>query len=155
MSIDNNENLDKKVDDCRRKLLECPSMLIDSRRQMLDDLSNALYHCFQQLGGIEYLDESITLRRQSLNLCPIGDPNRSVILNNFAAAMTDRFKQLGRTEDLEEAIACCRQALALQPICSSSQQPCHCHVDSLPAVGKNGGSGGGDHMSPSSTCSLP
>ena len=113
----NNENLEKEVDNCRRKLLECPSWRLDSRCQLLDDLSNALYDRFEQLGGIDYLlvEESITCSRQGLNLCPIDDPNRSDFLNNFASAMTTRFKQLGRMEDLEEAITCHRQMLALRP----------------------------------------
>ena len=81
----------------------------------LNDLSNALCDRFEQLGGIQYLEESITCSRQSLNLCPIGDPNRSVFLNNFAIAITKRFQQLGRMEDLEEAIICHRQALTLLP----------------------------------------
>ena len=111
----NNENLIKKIEDCRRKLLECPSSRLDSHCQLLDDLSNALYHRFQQLGGIEYLEESITCWRQSLNLCAIGDPNHSVLLNNFASALTTRYQQLGRMVDLEEAITCLRQAIALLP----------------------------------------
>ena len=93
-----NENLDKKVEDCRRNLLECPSWRLDSRCLLLDDLSCALYHRFQQLGGIEYLEESINCWRQGFNLCPIQDLNRS--------------EQLG---DSEEAITgtCHRQAVAL------------------------------------------
>ena len=78
-SNSSNENLDKKVDDCLRKLLKCPSWRLHSRcLLLLDDLSNALYHRFEPLGAIEYLKESITCRRQCSNLCPIGDPNRSV-----------------------------------------------------------------------------
>ena len=42
---------------------------------------------FQQLGGIEYLEESITYYRQRLNLCAIGDPNRSFFLNNLTVAL--------------------------------------------------------------------
>ena len=67
------------------------------------------------LGGIQYLEESISCWRQSLNLCPIEDPIHSFLLNNFAAAVSTRFDQLGRMEDLEEAITCHRQALVLRP----------------------------------------
>ena len=115
MSNNNNENFDKKVEDCRQKLLECPSERLDSRCQLLNDLSYALYNRFQQLGGEEYLEESITYYRQRLNLCPIGDPNHSASLNNLGCAVTTRFQHLGRIEDLEEAITCHRQALTLFP----------------------------------------
>jgi tetratricopeptide (TPR) repeat protein len=115
----NNEDLDKEVEDCRRRLLKYPSWrLICSRCQLLDVLSNALYNRFQQLGGIEYLEESITCWRQGLDLCPIGDPNRLFIFDNFASGpvpWATLFQQLGRMEDLEEAITCHRQALALLP----------------------------------------
>ena len=47
------KNLNKNVEDCRRKLLKCPSRRLYSRRQLLDVLSYALYDRFQQLGGIE------------------------------------------------------------------------------------------------------
>ena len=117
MSNNNNENFDKKVDDCRRELLECPSWSLDSRCQLLEDLSKALYDRFLRLGGIEYLEESITCCRQRLNLCPIGDPNRTVFLNNFAITVWTRFEQLGGMEDLDEAISCHRQVLALFPHC--------------------------------------
>ena len=115
ISNNNNKNHDKKIEDCRRKLLKCPSWRLNSRCRLLNDLSNALYHRFEQQGGIEYLEESITYFRQGLNLCPIWDPKRSVFLNNFATAMTTRFEQLGRMDDLEEAITCHRQSLALRP----------------------------------------
>ena len=115
MSNNNNKKLDKKVQDCRRELLECPSWLLESRCQLLDDLSIALYDRFQQLGGIEYLEESITYYRQRFNLCPTGDPNRPASLNYLATAVFTRFEQLGRIEDLEEAITCHRQAFALLP----------------------------------------
>ena len=67
--------------------LNVPSWRLDSRSQLHNDLSNALYDRFDQLGGIEYLvEESITCWRQSLNLCPIEDPNRSVFLNDLRLA---------------------------------------------------------------------
>ena len=68
MSINNNENLDKKVEDCRPKLLESPSRRLDSRCRLLYNLSKALYDRFEQLGGIEYLEESITCWHRSLNI---------------------------------------------------------------------------------------
>ena len=49
----NNENLDKKVEDCRQKFLKCPSWR-DSQYQSLDELSDALFDRFHYLGGIEY-----------------------------------------------------------------------------------------------------
>jgi hypothetical protein len=122
-SNNNNQNPDEKVEDCRRKLFQCPSWLLDSwwhwllLESRLYNLSNALYDRFQQLGGIEYLEESIAYYRQLewFNRCPIGDRNRSTSLNRLGNALTTRFEQLGGIEDLEEAITCHRQALALRP----------------------------------------
>ena len=105
MSVNNNENRSRIVDVNFLNLL----------RVWLDDLSKALYDRFRQLGGIEYLEESITYWRQSLNLCPITHPNRSDFLNNFATAMTTRFEQSGRMDDIEEAITCHRQVLTVRP----------------------------------------
>ena len=111
-----NNNLDKVVEDCRRELLECPSSPPDYRRLrlLLDNLSNALYDRFRQLGGIAYLEESIAYYHQTFDLCPIGHPDRSSSLNNLATAVSTRFEQLGGMEDLEEGITCHRQALALR-----------------------------------------
>jgi hypothetical protein len=97
-SNNNNKNYDERIEDCRRKLKR-PSRRLSSRFQLLD-LSNALYDRFQQLRGIEYLEESITCCRQGLKLCPIGDPNRSHFLNNFATAITTRFVQIRRMNHL-------------------------------------------------------
>ena len=115
-------NLDKKVDDCRRKLFGCPSWLLDTwchsllLSTRLRDLSNALYDRFEQHGGIEYLGEAITHYRQleRFNRYPIGDHNRLTTLSNLAIAVQTRFNQLGNLDDLEEAITCYRQALALR-----------------------------------------
>ena len=108
----NNENLDKKVDDCRRKLLKCPSWRLFSRCQLLHYLSDAFYDRFKQLGRMEDLEEAIRCQRQALALRP---PDRSMSLNILAFFLRTRFKHLGRMEDLEEAITCDRQALALRP----------------------------------------
>ena len=114
-NVDN--KLDKKVEDCRRKLLRCPSRRLDSwyHGRLIIDLASALFDRFQQQGGIEYLEESITYYRQSLNLHPIGNFNHSTILSNLANAVSTRFHQLGGMENLEEAITYYRQALALEP----------------------------------------
>ena len=68
---------------------------LDSRYRLLYDLSYALYDRFQHLGGIEYLEESITcnsqglnIERSTFNLCPIGHPNHWKFLGNFATAMS-------------------------------------------------------------------
>ena len=59
-------NLDKKVEDCRQKVFECPLWLLDSwchwllLGSQLRDLSDALYDRFERQGGIEYIEESIT-----------------------------------------------------------------------------------------------
>ena len=120
-SNNNNNDLDKKVEDCRRKLFKCPSWLLDSwchwllLESQLCNLANALYDRFEQLGGMEYLEESVTYFRQlqRFNRCPIRDDYRSAYLNGLAYAIHTRFEQLGGMEDLEEAITCHRQALAL------------------------------------------
>ena len=86
MSDNSNKNLDKKVKDRRREPFECP---LDSWcLQLLSDLSNSLYDRYQQLGGIEYLEESTACYCEGFNLCPIGDPNRSAFLNNLVTAVS-------------------------------------------------------------------
>lgn len=99
MSNDNNKKLDRKVEDSPRKLLEC-------RLELLSDVSHAdaLYDRFQQQGGTENLEESITLYRQGLKLCPNEDPIQLALFNNLATAFFTRFKHLGILQDLEEAI---------------------------------------------------
>ena len=75
MSNNNNRELDKKIEDCRRRLSYCPSWSPKFLRAALVlHLSLALYNRFdsEQLGGIEYLDEAITYCRQGLDLCPRG-----------------------------------------------------------------------------------
>ena len=113
----NNENLDKKAENCRRKLFKRPWWSRDPRYQLLrlNDLSKALYDRFQHLGGLECPEESISCTRQGLDLCPIGDPYYSFFLSNFATTMTDRYEQLGRMEDLEEAITCLVNYLLSDP----------------------------------------
>ena len=98
-----NNNPDEKVENCRRKLFDCPSWLLDSwwhwllLMSRLYDLSDALYDRFMQLGGIEYLEESISYYRQleRFNRCPIGDRNRSITLNQLGNALIARFMHLG------------------------------------------------------------
>ena len=144
------------VDDCRRKLLKCPSWRLVSRCQLLHDLSDAFYDRFKQLGRMEHLEEAIRCQRQALALRP---PDRSMSPNILAFFLRTRFKHLGRMEDLEEAITCMWPSSACSPTSRTSwsfnvsQQPCHIRVHSLSAIGKNGGFGGGDHMSSSSACS--
>ena len=114
-SNNNNTNHDERIEDCRRKFLKCPSWHLDSQCQLLNNLSNALYNRYEQLGGIEYLEESITYSRRALALRPHDHPNYSISLDNLATAFSTRFEQLGQMQDLEEAITLHRQALALQP----------------------------------------
>ena len=146
MSNNNSENLDKKVD---RNFVECSSSRLYSRFQLLNDLSTALYNRFEQLGGIEYLEESITCWRQILNLYSIEDPNRLVSLSNFAAAIITRFKQLGRTDDLEESPS---------SNCSPTSRSSSFLLNLANAVFtrfQQSGRMEGDLMLSSSTCSLP
>ena len=90
-----------------------------NRSDTLNDLAIAVSTRFEQLGGMENLEESITYHRQALALRPHGHPDRPSSLDNLAYAMSTRFQQFGRMENLEEAITCHRQALAvLPPDCS-------------------------------------
>jgi tetratricopeptide (TPR) repeat protein len=125
----NNTRIDEEVERCRQRLRHCPWGSLD-HLQSISDLSNALFDRFQQLGGIEYLEESITYYRQQINLYPIGNPCRPSRLNNLAIIVCTRFEQLGRMEDLEEAITCHREALALCP---------HGHPDHLSSLSNLGG----------------
>jgi hypothetical protein len=60
---DNDEDFDTEIEDCRQKLLECSSSRLDSRCQLLDDLSIALHNRFEQLGGIEYQEAPVGVKR--------------------------------------------------------------------------------------------
>ena len=116
MSNNNDRKLDKRIERYRSRLSLCPSWTPNLLRfRLLMDLSNALYDRFEQLGGIEYLDESITSYRQMINLSAIGSSDHIMCLNNLAVFVGSRFDELGRMEDLEEQIACHRQVLALLP----------------------------------------
>ena len=164
-SNNSNENLDKKVDDCLRKLLtsKCPSWRLHSRcLLLLDDLSNALYHRFEHLRGIEYLKESITCRRQCSNLCPIGNPNRFVFLDNFVAAIKIRFwaiRKNGGFGGMRSSHVTVKHFLSslhvLHPNRSFSLNKLATAVNRslfFKQLGKMDDFGGGDHLSPSSTC---
>ena len=59
-----------------------------------NNLGNALWTRFKQLGRIEDLEEAITCHRQALALRPHGHPNRSYFLNSLATAVCTRFEQL-------------------------------------------------------------
>jgi len=108
---------------CRQELFHCLGSSTDHLHSVFD-LSNALFNRYLRLGGIEYLDESITYYHQEIDLCPTWSSLRPGCLNNLANAVLTRFEHLGRMEDLEEAITCHREALSLRPHghprCSSS-----------------------------------
>ena len=112
----NNRKIDRKIERYRSRLSFCPSWSPNLLRfRLLMDLSNALYDRFEQLGGIEYLEESIAYYRQMINLTAVGSSDRTYCLNNLAVFVGSRFDELGRMEDLDEQIACHRQVLALLP----------------------------------------
>ena len=70
---------------------------------------------FKQGGGTSCIDEAIDLGRDALELCPPGDPMRSVSLTRLAIHLSDRYGQLGAMGDLDEAIVLGREALDLCP----------------------------------------
>src|SRR5260221_13475660 len=110
-------SIDEEVERCRQDLCRYPLWSLD-RLGLIADLSGALFSRYRQLGGMEYLEESITSSRQgidAIDLCPIWKPHRPAFLSNLGIAVYTRFEQSGRMEDLEETISCHREALALRP----------------------------------------
>jgi hypothetical protein len=84
--MSNNTMIDEEIEHCRQELCHCPGSSTD-RLPLVFDLSNALFNRYQQLGGIEYLEESITCYRQGIDLCPIWSSLRPDVLNNLANAL--------------------------------------------------------------------
>ncbi|KAF8431483.1 CHAT domain-containing protein [Boletus edulis BED1] len=74
------------------------------------------------------LDEAIVLRREALELCPQGHPDRSTYLNSLANSLSTRYKQLGATADLDEAIVLAREALEL---CPQGHPHCSTYLNNL------------------------
>jgi 2-phospho-L-lactate guanylyltransferase (CobY/MobA/RfbA family) len=66
------------------------------------------------MGHKEDLEEAIQLHRDSLLLCPLGHPGRSISLYNLANALQIRFEQTGSMENLNEALKHYEQALFLR-----------------------------------------
>ena len=57
---------------------------------------------YEQLGGMDDLDEAIIFDREAHSLHPPGHPDRSTSLNNLAHHLSSRYEQLGGMDDLNE-----------------------------------------------------
>ena len=77
------------------------------------NLANYLSSRYEQLGGIDDLNEAIVLGQDALSLRPPGHPDRSTSLSNIANYLFLRYRQLGGVDDLNEAIVLSRDALSL------------------------------------------
>jgi tetratricopeptide (TPR) repeat protein len=108
------EDLEEGITCHREAVALCPRSH-PNRPCSLNNLANAMFTRFEQLGRMEDLEEAVTCHREALSLRPHGHPDRSYSLGNLANAVSIRFEQLGRMEDLEEGITCHRGALALHP----------------------------------------
>ncbi|KAG1873529.1 hypothetical protein DFJ58DRAFT_881389 [Suillus subalutaceus] len=71
-------------------------------------LTLALKTRYDKLHVNEDLNEAIDLSRESLQLTPLGDPERHVNLFNLSSTLCSRFTH----EDIEEAINLCQESLA-------------------------------------------
>ncbi|KAI9567831.1 hypothetical protein HD554DRAFT_2023062 [Boletus coccyginus] len=76
--------------------------------------AEALAAMFEQGGGRSCIEEAIDLDREALQLCPPGNPKRSV-LSLLAIHLCDRYNQFGATRDLEEVIILNREVLNFRP----------------------------------------
>ncbi|KAG6330489.1 hypothetical protein ID866_8600 [Astraeus odoratus] len=75
-----------------------------------------LYQRYQSGGGIDALEEAVSLNRKVLEICPTGHPDRSSYLNDLGNCMWCRYESKAVLGDLEEAIFLHQQALELYPV---------------------------------------
>ena len=66
------------------------------------NLANALLSQFGQNGAVEVLDESISLCRERLVLCPPGHRYRGYTVNSLVQCLEKRHEVTGDDQDLEE-----------------------------------------------------
>jgi hypothetical protein len=86
--------------------------------QALHGLSLALaFVGYEQLsGGLDHLNESITLSRATLQLRPAGHPEQHKSLDNLAYGLIRSFHHCGDLNLLAESIATYREVLQLRPL---------------------------------------
>ncbi|TFK32759.1 CHAT domain-containing protein [Crucibulum laeve] len=77
------------------------------------NLASTLHAKFLQSGDRNYVDESILLSRQCLNLAPSPSPSRFIPLNHLATNLLERFTMSGEQKDLDEAIIFGQEAITL------------------------------------------
>ena len=80
------------------------------RATSLSNLANALSTRFEQLKGMEDLEEAIACCHQALALEPLRHPGRASTLSNLASVMTIRFRHSGSVDDLVDAAKHCFEA---------------------------------------------
>jgi 5-methylcytosine-specific restriction endonuclease McrA len=82
----------------------------------LSNLANDLFIRFEQRGINKDLNEAITLRKQGLDVLPVGHPGRSNTLNNLGNELSSRFTHQSNENDINEVITLYREVLALYPV---------------------------------------
>ncbi|KAG8883323.1 hypothetical protein FRB98_003169 [Tulasnella sp. 332] len=93
----------------------CPE-LHPRRPAILNNLAIALLACYDRMGDLDDLGQSIARHRESLSLCQIGHPSRSSTLHNLGNALRKLFEASGDRANLGESIACHRECLELCPV---------------------------------------
>ncbi|KAF8436265.1 hypothetical protein L210DRAFT_989995 [Boletus edulis BED1] len=107
---------------------------MDPKAQQLHLRADSLAGEFQRGGETSYIDETIKLDREALELHPPGHPERTISLTWLAIHFNDCYNQLGSIWDLEEAIVLDRDALDLHPHGHPClvEQPCKPSLRSVP-----------------------
>ena len=82
----------------------------------MNNLASYLSARYNQLGGVDDLNEAIVLGRDALSLCPPEDEeSRLTPSSNLANHLSTRYEQLGEIDDLNEAIILSQDILSLCP----------------------------------------
>ena len=81
----------------------------------MNNLGNSLLHCFERLGDVSDINESVLMKQDAVQLTPDGHPDRPSRLNNLGNSLHRRFQQLGEPSDINESILKLQEAVQLTP----------------------------------------
>ncbi|KAJ7612188.1 CHAT domain-containing protein [Roridomyces roridus] len=82
---------------------------------MLTNLGGCLITRFRQLGSIDDLQRSVSVREDAVRLTPEGHADRASMLSNLGNSLMTHFEQLGSIEDLQRSVSVHEDALCLTP----------------------------------------
>ncbi|KAJ7835224.1 CHAT domain-containing protein [Mycena leptocephala] len=82
---------------------------------MLNNLGNSLLTRFEQLGDLDDLNKSVSIREDAVCLTPDGHPEKPSLLNNLGNSLLTWFEQLGDLEDLNKSVLSTEDAVHLTP----------------------------------------